>query len=84
MTKKQKVVILFLILLSICKIIDICLALFYDVGTVSFEFDGAYYSILYFINNQLFKESVLVKMTLFIMIILTIFSILIKYGVIPF
>lgn len=84
MAKKQKIVIFFIILLTICKIIDVCLAIFYDIGSVSFEFDGAYYSLLYFVTNQLFKESILVKMTLFFMIILTIFSVLIKYELLPF
>lgn len=84
MAKKQKIVVFLIILLTICKIIDVCLATLFDIGSVSLEFDGAYYSLLYFISNQLFKESIVVKMTLFFMLILTIFSVLIKYEFLSF
>ena len=48
-------------------------------GEISFEFDGAYYIVMGFVNQNLFKENKLILLSLIVMLLMTAISILIKY-----
>ena len=77
--KKEKILYLLLCILPICKIIDVLLALIYSIGKVSFEWDGAYYILSGFVNQNLFKENKFAFLSIVVMLFMTIFSILVKY-----
>jgi len=81
---KEKILYLLLLIIPICKIIDVLLALMYSIGKVSFEWDGTYYIIMGFINQNLFKENKLILLSLIVMLLMTVFSILIKYKFISY
>ena len=69
---------------SIGKMIDVLLAILYSIGEVSFEWDGAYYIVMGFVNQNLFKEDKLILLTLIMMLSMTVLSILIKYKFISY
>ena len=48
---------------------DVLLALIYSIGKVSFEWDGAYYILLGFVNQSLFKEDKLALLSIIIMLL---------------
>tara|TARA_Y100000590_G_scaffold364560_1_gene423020 strand:- start:956 stop:1207 length:252 start_codon:yes stop_codon:yes gene_type:complete len=81
---KKKILYFFMLIIPICKIIDVLLALMYSIGKVSFEWDGAYYIVMGFINQNLFKENKLILLSLIVMLLMTFFSILIKYKFISY
>ena len=81
---KEKILYFFMLIIPICKIIDVLLALIYSIGKVSFEWDGAYYIVMGFINQNLFKENKLILLSLIVMLLMTFFSILIKYKFISY
>tara|TARA_Y100000996_G_C22354533_1_gene574268 strand:- start:35 stop:286 length:252 start_codon:yes stop_codon:yes gene_type:complete len=80
----EKILYLLLLIIPTCKIIDVLLALICSVGEVSFEWDGAYYIVMGFINQNLFKENKLILLSLIVMLLMTAFSILIKYKFISY
>ena len=81
---KDKILYLSLLIIPICKIIDVLLAIMYSIGEVSFEWDGTYYIVMGFVNQNLFKEDKLILLTLIMMLSMTVFSILIKYKFISY
>ena len=80
--KTEKILYVLLLIFPLFKIVDVILALVYSMGSVSLEWDGAYYIILGFLRERLFKEDKLALLSLFVMLLMTTFSILIKYNVI--
>ena len=76
---KDKILYLSLLIISIGKMIDVLLAILYSIGDVSFEWDGAYYIVMGFVNQNLFKENKLILLSLIVMLLMTAISILIKY-----
>ena len=76
---KDKILHLSLIIIPICKIIDVLFAQMFSIGEISFEFDGAYYIVMGFVNQNLFKENKLILLSLIVMLLMTATSILIKY-----
>ena len=62
---KDKILHLSLLIIPICKIIDVLLAQMFSIGEISFEFDGAYYIVMGFVNQNLFKENKLIFSSLF-------------------
>lgn len=71
-----------LCLLPLCKITDVFIALVCSIGKVSFEWDGAYYVLIGFVNQDLFKEDKLALLSIIIMLLMTTFSVLVKYKLI--
>jgi len=66
----------------LCKITDVFIALVCSIGKVSFEWDGAYYVLIGFVNQDLFKEDKLALLSIIIMLLMTTFSVLVKYKLI--
>ena len=81
---KEKILYLLLLIIPICKIIDVLLALMCSIGEVSFEWDGVYYIVMGFVNQNLFKENKLILLSLIVMLLMSFFSILIKYKFISY
>ena len=77
--KKEKILYLLICILPICKIIDVLLAQIYLIGKVSFEWDGVYYILSGFVNQNLFIKDKLALLSMVTMLLMTIFSILVKY-----
>jgi hypothetical protein len=79
---KEKMLYSLLCLLPLCKITDVFIALVCSIGKVSFEWDGAYYVLIGFVNQDLFKEDKLALLSIIIMLLMTTFSVLVKYKLI--
>ena len=75
---KNKVIHLLLIILCVTKITDVILALSYNIGKISLEFDSAYYIFAGF-NQKIFSEKKSALLTLIITVLMTSLTIVIKY-----
>jgi len=80
--KKEKILYTLICILPICKIIDIYISLVYSIGKISFEWDGTYYIIIGFINQSLFKKDKIAFLSIIVMLLMTTFTILLKYNII--
>ena len=80
--KKEKILYTLLCILPICKIIDVYISLAYSIGKISFEFDGTYYIIIGFIDQSLFKKDKIAFASIIVMLLMTTFTILLKYNII--